>query len=59
MQELDERGLAAVLCANDEDAAGLLATLPCWSGAAYLKGVGSFLRRTRRGLLTVLIWLLA
>jgi hypothetical protein len=25
----------------------------------YLKGVGSFLRLTRRGLLTVLIWLLA
>jgi hypothetical protein len=60
-EELNERGLAAALGAEDEDAVRLLARVVsyCINCGTYLKGVGSFLLLTRRGLLTVLTWLLA
>jgi hypothetical protein len=60
-EELDEGGLATALGAEDEDAVRLLARVVSYSNdrRTYLKGVGSFLLLTRRGLLTVLTWLLA
>jgi hypothetical protein len=54
-EEFDERGLAAAFSAEDEDAVGLLAYCLAGTALTYLKGVGSFLLLTRRGVLTVLI----
>lgn len=58
-QELDEGGLAGALCANNKDAEAWLASVSEEMVVTYLNGVGSFLLRTRRGLLTLVAWVLA
>ena len=58
-EELDEGRLAGALSADDEDARKCQLNSLLSMCATYLNGVGSFLLLTRRGLLTVLIWLLA
>lgn len=62
LEELKERGFAGVSSANDENANYCVSgpgIESCLDVETYFIGVGSFLLRTRRGLLTVLIALLA
>lgn len=59
-EKLNKRRFAASLGSNDENAMDLLELHTDYIyGTTHLKGVGSFLLLTRRGLLTALAKLLA
>jgi hypothetical protein len=62
LEKLEERGFSRVASANDENAdccVSGIGIMSCLDTETHFIGVGSFLLRTRRGLLTALIALLA